>query len=78
MPVTLQPPLGPSANLTARRGTPSLMGWNGWDGHQNGPLIFLILRYIKHQTYKTCTDIKNVLTNFLWVLNFGQVGGPDK
>ena len=22
--------------------------------------------------------IKNVLTNFLWVWNFGQVGGPDK
>ena len=23
-------------------------------------------------------DIKIVRTNFLWVLNFGQVGGPDK
>ena len=22
-------------------------------------------------------DIKIVRTNFLWVLNFGQVGGPD-
>ena len=23
-------------------------------------------------------DIKIVRTNFLWVLNFGQVGGPNK
>ena len=28
------------------------VGWmDGWDGHQNGPLIFFILRYIKHYTY---------------------------
>ena len=40
------------------------------DGEQKCPLIFFILRYIEHYTY-------NVLTNFLWVFNFGQVGGPD-
>ena len=32
------------------------MGWDGWMGwgwtvHQKGPLIFYILRYIKHYTY---------------------------
>ena len=28
------------------------MGWmDGWDGDQKGPLIFFILRYIKHYTY---------------------------
>ena len=26
-------------------------GWDGWDGHQKGPLIFFILRYIKHYTH---------------------------
>ena len=42
-------PSGSSANLTARRGVPSLMGYDGrmgWDGDQKGPLIFFILRYI--------------------------------
>ena len=55
---------------------PSLMGWggmgwdgwDGWDGHQNGPLIFFILRYIQHYTYTNLYIYKkNVLTNFLWV-----------
>ena len=44
-----------------------------------GPLIFVILRYIKHQTHIYINIyIKVVRTNFLWVLNFGQVGGPNK
>ena len=48
------------------------------DGNQKCPLIFFILRYIKHWTYIYINmDIKIVRTNFLWVLNFGQVGGPD-
>ena len=56
---------------------PSLMGWDGWmdgwdgmgwDGHQKCPLIFFILRYIKHYTYTNLYIYKkNVLTNFLWV-----------
>ena len=34
--------------------------------------------YIKHYIYKNLyTYIKNVLTNFLWILNFGLVGDPD-
>ena len=55
------------------------MGWDGMDGtvHQKGALIFFILRYIKHYTYKNLYIYKkSVLTNFLWVLNFGQVGDP--
>ena len=35
---------------------PSLIGWDGWDGHQKCPLIFFILRYIKHYTL-ICLDI---------------------
>ena len=50
----------------------------GLDGNQKCPLIFFILRYIKHYTYIYLNMyIKIVRTNFLWVLNFGQVGGPD-
>ena len=53
------------------------VGWGGM-GNQKCPLIFFILRYIKDYTYIYINIyIKNVLTNFLWVLNFGQVGGPD-
>ena len=46
-------------NLTARHFAPSCDGWTGWtggrvgrvDGHQKCPLIFFILRYIKHYTH---------------------------
>ena len=39
---------------------------------------FFHLRYIKDYTYIYINIyIKNVLTNFWWVLNFGQVRGPD-
>ena len=45
------------------------------DCDQKCPLFFFILRYIQHYTYIYLNIyIKNVLTNFLWVLNFGQVG----
>lgn len=38
------------------------------DGHQKGPLIFFILRYIKHYTHIYLYIYKkNVLANFLWV-----------
>ena len=26
-------------------------GWDGWDGNQNCPIIFFVLRYIKHDTH---------------------------
>ena len=53
-------------------------GWTGWTEYQKGPLIFFILRYIKNYTHIYINIyLKNVLTNFLWILNFGQVGGPD-
>ena len=45
-------------------------GWTGGrvDGGQKGPLIFFILRYIKHYTHiYIYMYIKNVLANFLWV-----------
>ena len=48
-----------------------LDGLDEWDGEHLCPLIFFILRYIKHY-------IKVVRPNFLWVLNFGQVGGSNK
>ena len=48
------------------------------DGNQKCPLIFFIFRYIKHYTHIYLNVYKKiVLTNVLWVLNFGQVGGPD-
>ena len=54
-PIPYRLPSGSSANLTARRGAPSLMGRDGrtdgrdgTDGNQKCPLIFFILRYIKH------------------------------
>ena len=57
------------------------MGWMGWgrvDGNQKCPLIFFILRYIKHYTHiYLYLYIKIVLANILWVLNFGQVGDPE-
>ena len=50
----------------------------GSDGNQKCPLIFFILRYIKHYTHIYLNMYKkNVPTNVLWVLNFGQVRGPD-
>ena len=47
------------------------MGWDwmGSDGEQKCPLIFL--RYIKHYTHIN-------LYIYKWVLNIGQVGGPNK
>ena len=48
-PIPYRLPSGSSANLTARRGAPSLMGrtdgTDGTDGNQKCPLIFFILRY---------------------------------
>ena len=54
-----------------------LMGWDGM-GNQKCPSIFLNLRYIKHLTHIHILYIIVVRTNFLWILNFGQVGGPNK
>ena len=54
-PIPYRLPSGSSANLTARRGSAEFtgVGWDGLglDGDQKGPLIFFILRYIKHYTY---------------------------
>ena len=56
------------------------MGWNGmdeWDGtvHQKGPLIFFILRFIKHYTYTYYIYIYILYSDKLFVgLKFGQVG----
>ena len=48
------------------------------DGGQMCPLIFSILRYIKHYIHIYLNMyIKIVRTDFLRVLNFGQVAGPD-
>ena len=48
-------PSGSSAQtLRPRHEVPSCDGWDGldgWDGYQKGPLIFFILRYIKHYTH---------------------------
>ena len=44
-----------------------------------GPLIFFNLRYIKGGVRgNNNIGIKKCTTNFLWVLNFGQVGGNQK
>ena len=49
------------------------------DGHQKCPLIFFVLRYIKHFTHIYIFIYKkNVLANFLWVWKFGQVVGSIK
>ena len=58
-----------------------LFGGMGWDGmgNQKCPLIFFNLRYIKHLTHIYINIYAKVVrTNFLWVLKFGQVGGPNK
>ena len=55
------------------------MGWDGWGGtvHQKGPLIFFILRYIKHYTDTNLYIYKrNVLFVFVdeyWVSKIDKV-----
>ena len=69
---------GPVLNLTARAKPEfdGLGGWDGWDGldgDQKCPLIYFILRYIKHYTHiylNKYTYDKVVRRNLLWV----QVG----
>ena len=62
--------------------TDGMDGWDGmgWTGREIKSVFyfFFILRYIKQYTYTNLYWYENVLTNFLWVLKFGQVGGPDK
>ena len=45
------PPGSSAPNLTTSASEFDGTGWTGWTGYQKGPLIFLILRYIKHYTY---------------------------
>ena len=44
-------------------------GWtDGMDGHQKCPLIFFILRYIKHNIYINLYRYKKIVSkNFWWV-----------
>ena len=75
-------PSGSSANLTARRFAPSLMGWDGmgWGvmGDQKCPLIFFILRYIKHYTYTNLYIYKKCPEKFLVGLKIWTSWGPDE
>ena len=63
--------------------SPSCDGWTdgtGWtggrmDGHEKGPLIFFILRYIKHYTHiYTYIQKKSCPDKYLVGLYFGKVG----
>ena len=55
------------------------MGWDGWGGtvHQKGPLIFFILRYIKHYTdtnlYIYKRNVLFVLVDEYWVSKIDKV-----
>ena len=78
----LLPPFGVQCKPYGESDSPSLMGSDGIEkdgmGDQKCPFTFFILRYIKHYTHYVYIYIKNVLTNFFWVLNFARVGGPNK
>ena len=77
--VSLQGPV-----LTLRRGVERRAWWGGvrWYGIGRSSKVFFnffILRYIKHYAHIYLNlFIKTVRTNFLWVLNIGQVGCLDK
>ena len=81
LPDSLQTPFGVQcSHITTRpkaefdgTGRDGRDGTDGTDGPQKCPLIFFILRYIKHYTHIYLNIYKKKFrTNFLWVLNFGQ------